>query len=1075
VRNYRFGSVRTKSGDVSVGLRFSRFLIQRTLGAAVAYCSIMICMGLLGDSAWAQTASIGGRVSDNMGRPIAGAEVILTSDQTNIARTTTSNGEGLYAFPSVEPGSHKLTAKVNGFKQFEQTSIQVRTADNITLPIKLEIGELTETVTVDGRALNINESDATVGTVVDRRFVENLPMNGRSFHNLIAITPGVVQTAAGNWDPGQFSINGQRTSSNYFTVDGVSANFGAQSGFWDSLGDDGALPGFSASGGTNSLVSIDAMEEFKIQTSTYAPEFGRQPGGQIQIATRAGTNDWTFTLFDYFRNESLDTNDWFANRDGLKRPALRQNDFGGVVGGPVVLPGYNGRNRTFFFASYEGLRLRQPQFQQDAYPTTAVRVASNPATRPLMDAYPIPNGADLGNGTARFAATYSNPSTLNASSFRIDHHFNPKITVFGRFNEAPSSTTYRGGQPGYGAAPLSVVTTAFTNTRTLTLGSTQVVSPAITNEVRVNYSRSHAGQSSAVDSFGGAVAPSDSYLFPEFTNREEAALGVQIPGYTGLTAGAISDRTQTQFNLINNFSWVAQAHQMKFGADYRRLTPEFGYPAYSQLVQFTNFAGLAGGLPAAASRNERDPLRLGVTNFSVYGQDTWRATNRLTVTYGSRWELNPAPNGLDDKPLYTVDQVENPLTSRLAQAGTPLYRTQYGNVAPRVGVAYRLGSASNRETTVRAGAGLFYDIGMGAVYFAGRNPPYRNQLFGPVSAFPIPTAEATVPPFDLNGVFGRIETFDPNLKLPRVAQFNVAVEQALGRNRSLTVTYAGALGDRLARTLTYELAGRTPFTRIAFYVSDAKSSYHSLQTQFQQRMTRGLQLMLSHVYAHSIDDGSDVYTDGVIDAGFTRPNPRLNRGSSDFDIRHVFSGAVTYEFPVPQTWAMASLIRGWAVDSTIRLQTAGPVDVARWTRNAFGTFTLRPDLVAGASLYLEGDQYPGGRAINPTAFVFSSPNRHGSLGRNSLRGFPLRQVDFAVRRRFDLGDRLNLQFRAEFFNLFNTPNFAQPVADTFSPFFGQATQMFGRGLGSGGGNGGLNPLYQSGGPRSIQFALKLQY
>ncbi|HEU0120852.1 MAG TPA: TonB-dependent receptor [Bryobacteraceae bacterium] len=1023
----------------------------------------------------AQNASLGGRVLDPAGKAVAGAALTLTSEQTNVARTTSSNGEGVFAFPSVELGSHRIEIRAAGFKHFAQSAIAVRTADNITLVLRLELGQLSETVTVAGRSLNINESDATVGTVVDRQFVENLPMNGRSFHNLIAITPGVVQTAAGNWDPGQFSVNGQRTSSNYFTVDGVSANFGAQSGFWDSLADDGALAGVSASGGTNSLVSIDAMEEFKIQTSTYAPEFGRQPGGQIQIATRSGTNNLTFTLFDYFRNDVLDANDWFANRSGLRRPALRQNDFGGVVGGPVLVPGYNGRNRTFFFASYEGLRLRQPQFQLDAYPTMAARASANASTRPLLSAYPIPNGADLGNGTAAFAATFSNPSTLNATSFRIDHYLDPKISLFGRFNEAPSSNGYRGGQPGYGPAPLSVMTNAFTNNRTMTVGSTQVLSPAATNEVRFNYSRSHAGQSATVDSFGGAVAPADSLLFPSFTDRSQAAFAIVVPGYTGPIVGSISDRLQQQINVIDNFSWVARRHQLKFGFDYRRMTPEFGYPAYSTQIQFATVAALTSGMPTTASRNARDPLRLRAHNFSLYAQDTWRASERLTLTYGLRWEVNPAPNGLDGKPLYTVDQVENPLTSRLAPAGSPLYGTQYGNIAPRVGIAYRARVTPNWETILRAGTGYFYDIGQGAVYFAGRNPPYRNQLFGPISAFPIPADEAVVPPFNLNGVFGRIETFDPNLKLPRITQFNVAIEQALGRSRSFTVTYAGAEGRRLARQLTYELPGRTPFTRMAFYFSDATSSYHSLQLQFQQRITSGLQMMFSHVYAHSIDDGSDVYTDGVIGGDLGRPSPRLNRGSSDFDIRHAFNGAVSYELPRVSAGSASRLINGWAVDSTLRMQSAAPVDVAQWTRNAFGSFTVRPDLNPGVALYLYGQQYPGGRAINPAAFAFRNLSIHGALGRNSLRAFPLRQWDLAVRRRFALTERLHLQLRGELFNVLNRPNFASPIADTFSPFFGQATQMFGRGLGSGGGNGGLNPIYQSGGPRSVQFALKLQF
>ncbi|MBI1355145.1 MAG: TonB-dependent receptor plug domain-containing protein [Acidobacteria bacterium] len=1032
-----------------------------------------------GSDLLAQSASLGGRVIDPSGAVVVGAEVGLTREEAGTKYRAHTVEQGVYTFPFLSPGRYRLEVSAEGFKRFERTEITVETAENAVIDVRLELGESTETVLVEGAGLSAGSADAAVSTVVDRQFVENLPLNGRSFHNLIAITPGVTQTPAGNWDPGQFSVNGQRTSSNYFTVDGVSANFGAQSGFWDSLADDGSLPAFSAAGGTNSLVSIDAMEEFKIQTSTYAPEYGRQPGGQIQIMTRSGGNDWTFTLFDYFRNDALDANDWFANRDGLARPAMRQNDFGGVVGGPVLLPGYDGRNRTFFFASYEGLRLRQPQFALDAYPTLETRESAAPGVRPLLDAYPIPNGADLGDGSARFSTTYSNPSTLDATSFRIDHHLGSRATLFGRFNNAPSAQEYRGGRPGYGPAPLSVVTTAFTDNRTLTLGSTQVLSPTVMNETRFNFSRSQAGQSAMADNFGGAVAPAASYLFPSFADPGQAGITILVPGYTGLTVGSISNRRQTQVNWVNNLSWVVGTHQMKMGADLRRMTPRFGYPPYGQLINFTGLTGaggLTGGVPAAASINSRDTLRMGVLNFSAYVQDTWRATDRLTLTYGLRWEVNPAPKGLDGKPMYTIDQVDDPFAAKLAPVGTPLFETQYGNFAPRLGIAYQLRTSPGTETTLRAGAGLFYDIAQGAVYFAARNAPYRNQYYGPVSAFPIPESEAVVPAFDPAAPFGRIETFDPKFQLPRVTQFNVALEQAMGRNRSLTVTYAGAEGRRLARQLTFELSSApSEFSRLAYYLSDATSSYHSLQVQFEQRLTDGLQMLLSHVYAHSIDDGSDVYNDGVIDASFSRPSPHVNRGDSDFDIRHAFGGAITYELPGPRRGGIAPLVRNWAVDSTIRLQTGAPVDIAQWSRNAFGTFYTRPDLVPGVPVYLEGDEYPGGRAFNRSAFVFGTGNVNGSLGRNALRAFPLRQVDFAVRRKFGFGERLNLQFRAEFFNVFNKPSFAAPVADPYSPFFGQATQMYGRGLGGGGGNGGLNPLYQSGGPRSVQLALKLQF
>jgi hypothetical protein len=257
----------------------------------------------------------------------------------------------------------------------------------------------------------LNESPS-VSTVVDRQFAENLPLNGRSFQSLIALTPGAVATRTGSSAGGQFSINGQRPNANYFTVDGVSANIGisTQNRFGQAAA--GSLPGLSVSGGTNSLVSVEALQEFKIQTSAYAPEFGRQAGGQIQIATRSGGNEFSGSVFNYFRNEAFDANDFFSNRAGLQRPATRQNDFGGVIGGPVFFPAfgeggspiYNGRDRTFFFFSHEGLRLSQPQSALLVVPTVAVRNAAPVNVRPFLNAYPLPNGRQLSATLAEYSA-----------------------------------------------------------------------------------------------------------------------------------------------------------------------------------------------------------------------------------------------------------------------------------------------------------------------------------------------------------------------------------------------------------------------------------------------------------------------------------------------------------------------------------------------------------------------------------------------------------------------------------------------------------------------------------------------
>jgi hypothetical protein len=258
------------------------------------------------------------------------------------------------------------------------------------------------------------------------------------------LTPGVVVTATAFDDQGQFSVNGQRADANYLTVDGVSANFGVTGYFPLVQSAGGALPALSALGGTNSLVSVDDMQEFRIQTSSFAPEFGRTPGGQISIVTRSGTNSFHGTAFEYFRNSVLDANDWFANYNHLPKPEDKQNDFGGVFGGPVV------KDKTFFFFSYEGLRLRQPLTQETVVPDTASRQQAPAAMQPYLNVFPVQNGPELGAGLAQFNGSYSNPASLDTYSIRVDQIVNSKLTLFGRYDYSPSNVDQRGPSFGTG-------------------------------------------------------------------------------------------------------------------------------------------------------------------------------------------------------------------------------------------------------------------------------------------------------------------------------------------------------------------------------------------------------------------------------------------------------------------------------------------------------------------------------------------------------------------------------------------------------------------------------------------------
>src|SRR5580658_2949098 len=483
---------------LALGMRhgIGRFLAHRH---AFVITALLAAAPLL-----AQNAELSGLVTDPSGLAVPGARVVVQSADTDATRTVSSNQQGEYSVPALLPGPYNITVQANGFKTVHQNGVVVEVDQRARLDFVLTIGSNTETITVQGSAPLLNTSDASVSTLIGNPFVENLPLNGRSFSSLIDLAPGVVLIPSNQYEQGQFSVNGQHPDANYFTVDGVSANLGtAGSGAVLGQGGAGQLPATSAFGGTSNLVSLDALEEFRILTSTFAPEYGRTPGAQISVVTRSGTNTFHGSAFEYFRNDKLDANDWFANRSALARPELRQNDFGGVLGGPIV------KNKLFFFGSYEGLLVRQPEVADTFVPSLASRQIAPAVLQPLINAYPLPNGPNLGNGTAGFSASYSNPSTLDSSGIRIDYLPWQRVTIFARYSDAPSSLDQRAAR-GFEPSDISDVDY---RTQSLTVGTTQAITARLTNEFRFNYSRSRANSFYTLDNFEGAAPPTDSLLF----------------------------------------------------------------------------------------------------------------------------------------------------------------------------------------------------------------------------------------------------------------------------------------------------------------------------------------------------------------------------------------------------------------------------------------------------------------------------------------------------------------------------------------------------------------------------------
>jgi Carboxypeptidase regulatory-like domain/TonB dependent receptor/TonB-dependent Receptor Plug Domain len=1037
-------------------------------------------------AAFTQTegARISGRVTDPSDAVIVGADCTVTNLETGVPTTTTTNQDGIYVLSNLRPATYQLAIKKEGFRTVVQPSLQLYVQDAVNENFTLALGPVSETSTVVSDAL-LQTDSAAVSTVVDQQFVRNMPLNGRSFQSLIALTPGVVFTSQ-QLGQGQFSVNGQRSNANYFMVDGVSANFGITiGGLNQTLG--GAIPAFTAQGGTNGLVSVDAMQEFRIQTSSYAAEYGRTPGAQISIVTKSGTNQFHGTVFDYLRNDIFDARNYF-DAPPLTKPPLRQNDFGGTVGGPIF------KDKTFFFFSYEGLRLRMPQTASDSFLTASARAATSPVYQPVLKALPLPSAnaplidPSCDNVTdpclANINAVYSDPSSLNSTSIRVDHNLTGKVSIFARYSHAPSYSATRFWEEQQ-----------FSNfdSDAATAGVTALLGPTKVNDFRANWGRNGLSFVDRLTDFYGAVAPPASVMYPPSSpfsfEKGQALVFLESigDGNMEIREGAGRSDIQRQINFLDTFSWAVGAHQLKFGVDYRRLNPTVnqgtGYAAFP-----TGYADLTAGVATAVLLDASQPVSVSVNNYSLFAQDTWKTTNHLTLTYGLRWEINTPPVSTDStRPLYAVQGIFD--SSPLALVNRPLWRTKFDNFAPRIGAAYQL----TPKTIVRGGFGVFYDLGYGDFGDAFALYPYQQTDFlGPLPFDP--SSPAYLPPplsTTINANIIHLSAVDPKLSLPFTLQWNAAVERELGQNQTFTATYVGSDGRRLLREdvvhppvlLNFGNGGSVNATRNVAY-----AHYNALQLQFQRRMSHGLQALVSYNLSNSSDLGStDV---SGLRAGNLSEIALPPLRPSDFDVRNSAAAAISYEIPTP-SWGRAgsAILKGWAADGLLRVTSAPPINVyVQGFSPGSGVYVTEVDVVPGHPYWIADPTQPSGRALNPAAFTAPPVGEVGDFPRNELRSpYSINQTDLALRRRFDLTETVKLDVRAEYFNVFNHPMFGIPGSQCNPDAFwgvtgGTARPTFGKvcpgisttnvDAGSGGSNA-QSSLYALGGPRSAQFTLKL--
>ena len=1060
--------------------------------ARTAALAASLCCWVGANYAQTTDASITGVVVDPSKAAIPDAKLRVTNESTNARSSVVTGQTGSFYISNLAPGAYRVEVERTGFNTILRPDVILHVKDRMEMNFEMAVGPAAETVTVEGGTSLVNTQDATVGTVIDEHFVSNLPLNGRSFQTLLLLTAGAVATPASYSAQGQFSVNGQRADTNYFTVDGVSSNNGVAAGFGLVQSAGGTMPGLTSLGSTQSLVSVDAMQEFRIDTSTFAPEFGRTPGAQISIVSKSGSNQFHGSLFEYLRNDVLDANNWFGDRDNISKPKERQNDFGGVLGGPIW------KNHTFFFASYEGLRLRQPLTATTLVPSNAARALLPASVTPFLNLFPVTNAPDLGNGTAQFVASYSNPGTVNAYNIRIDHTINSKTVLFGRYSNTPSTENQRNL---YGAA--STVSDETQRLQTATIGLNELLAPHISNELRVNYSHARAGSIAKIDNFGGTTPQSSASLmqtlnYPSgFTPQNSLfALALTSAG-ASLFEGKNSANLQRQANLVDTATVIIGSHHLKFGVDYRWLAPLSGPRNYAQTIIFSGVLGGPGtmqsGEAQSVSVTAPQTSVVLVKNFSLFAQDTWAVSRRLKLTYGVRWEVNPPFKSEDpNRPFYTVAGYQNPPTMTLAPAGTEMYAITWGNFAPRFGLAYEIGSRSGWETVARGGFGKFFDIGDAYLEgVAGLGWPFTSTASYSNVAVPLAAAQAIPAPISTSyPVTSSLYVTVPNLKLPRTWQYNIALEQSLGAAQNLSLTYVGALGRDMIYNYNIYSASKNFPSGVSVATNEGTSRYDALQVKVQRRFLHSLQALAQYTWSHALDTGS-LSNQG--NPPTVAGSARADYGNADFDIRQSFSGAAVYQVPSPTVHWAKILFGGWSLNNFLTARTAPPVTPSAAT--VFVTsyfFTPRPNIVPGVPIYLYGSGYPGGKILNNAPLTaaqiasagcvgnvaqgaFCSPptGTQGNMARNSVRGYGAWQDDCSIRRQFIVRENTRLLFIAEFFNLLNHPSFGQPTTSLSSALFGQPTSTLATALQSQ--FSGFSPLYQIGGPRSIQLALKLTF
>lgn len=943
-----------------------------------------------------QRAQMIGFVRDPAGETVPDVTVTVLNLDTGIRRIARTNPRGLYAISSLKDGEYKVMVRKSGFRTIARQGIHLDSSQTMRLDFLLEIGRFEEVITVEGNASPVDTNDGSSVTIIDPDTARNLPLHGKGLQGLIEFAPGLIATPAASGDSGQFTAGGQRPTTNYFTVDGVSANNGVSGAGLPGQFSGNSMPGMTAIGSLHGLAGLAEMQEVRVQTSTYSPETGRLPGAQISVTTRSGSNDFHGELFGAFRNSGWNAGDSIANRAGLATDGQNFRNAGATLGGPLR------RNRTFFLASGEWLHLRDSAAWRVVTPSTEARALAGPTALTILDLFPKPNGIALTRLTSEHTAQITWPAEVALGSIRVDHGLGDRGLLFTRVAIAPSANQF-----GY----LQAAESKFHST-SVTLGAIYAFSSAVTNDTRLNISRT------SVKSWW------TTQMQTPFQTPIQTLQAIAIGGVGHIVSGSGGSSLQSQWNLLNTTAVTLGVHRVRFGIDYQRLRPTREVAITGTVDAYPSLESIVSGQPPVTHVTTVPGGSTLLETFSAFALDNWQVTPATNITYGLRWELTPAPSfGL----------------------AKPVWKTRYTQFAPRVGVVHRLNQ--DGTFTLRTGAGLFYDLSFPSAIDPFNGSAYNQWRFlAPVSS---PVGDSS---------FG----FPQDLRLPYSVQWSAALERRLPDRTIVAALYAGSAGRSLLRR---EGVMSAPMAEPAVVniTNNGSSTYHSLQLQVRRPFGRAIEGTFSYAWSHAIDNGS--WDSAVF---LLYPGTPRDRGSSDFDVRHSAQAGLSYRPSWTHGWTLSGVFRartGFPIDVVSAENQFGL---------GFDNAS-RPDLLSNVPLWISDPGIPGGRRLNPSAFRAALPGRQGTLGRNAIRGFGMAQTDLSLQREFALGETLRMEARMEVYNITNTARFGDPDRYLNSALFGESRSMLNLMLGAGRPSSGLTPAFQSGGPRQLQISLRLRF